>query len=181
MSTPTKVCTQCKVSKELNALNFYKHKLNKSGFHSWCKPCVLASNKAFDNRDVATKKWRSERVMRSRNKSAESKARHAAHADKWRSANYARVRDTMTAKRLGVPKGWLLAQLERTKGMCDICGVEHLTAEHPRFIFVDHCHDTGKARGLLCANCNFGIGHFKNSPSLLLKAAAYLKKHSEKS
>lgn len=39
---------------------------------------------------------------------------------------------------------------------------------------VDHCHTTGKIRGLLCNNCNRGIGHLKDSPDLLRAAAEYL-------
>ena len=39
---------------------------------------------------------------------------------------------------------------------------------------VDHNHDTGEVRGLLCQNCNIGLGHFKDSPSLLYRGIAYL-------
>lgn len=39
---------------------------------------------------------------------------------------------------------------------------------------IDHCHKTGKVRGLLCRSCNMGLGYFKDSPSLLNKAADYL-------
>jgi hypothetical protein len=42
-------------------------------------------------------------------------------------------------------------------------------------LLVDHCHDTGKVRGLLCAGCNTGIGLFKDSEDLLTKAIKYLK------
>lgn len=179
MSVITRVCPSCATEKELSVVNFYRRKTNKSGFHCWCKVCVLAHNKAFDNKNEATRKRRSERVMRSRNRTSMGKAAHVRSAEKWRRENYIRYRDTRVAKRLGVPKGWLLEQIDRTKGMCEICGVVHLTAEHPRFISVDHCHTTGKVRGLLCSNCNFGIGNFKNDVKRLKAAQAYLEKYAQ--
>jgi hypothetical protein len=39
---------------------------------------------------------------------------------------------------------------------------------------VDHCHDTGRVRGLLCMDCNTGIGKLKDSPELLSRAIDYL-------
>ncbi len=45
---------------------------------------------------------------------------------------------------------------------------------------VDHCHISGKVRGLLCHHCNVGIGHFKDDPSLLIKAIKYLGEQYEK-
>lgn len=58
-------------------------------------------------------------------------------------------------------------------GLCAIC-------ERPpknRLLDVDHDHKTGKLRGLLCMNCNNGLGRFGDNPELLEKAAAYLQKY----
>lgn len=41
-------------------------------------------------------------------------------------------------------------------------------------LYVDHCHDTGVVRGLLCHSCNIGLGHFKDRPELLRNAIKYI-------
>jgi len=56
-------------------------------------------------------------------------------------------------------------------GVCAICG----TNEDKRMLAVDHCHETGKVRGLLCTCCNTGLGKFRDSPDLLIKAVEYLE------
>lgn len=48
-------------------------------------------------------------------------------------------------------------------------------------LVVDHCHASGKIRGLLCDLCNRGIGHFNDSVELLYKAIKYLELHYETS
>lgn len=55
---------------------------------------------------------------------------------------------------------------------CALCG----SKDSPH---IDHCHETGKTRDLLCSRCNFGLGWFKDSPTLLLKAAEYLILHGK--
>lgn len=44
-------------------------------------------------------------------------------------------------------------------------------------LFIDHCHDTGKVRGLICNACNIGLGVFKDNPEILEQATVYLRKH----
>ncbi len=59
------------------------------------------------------------------------------------------------------------------RGKCAICGIPE--DELKRSLDIDHCHFSGKVRGLLCSNCNHGIGKFKDKIEVLEKAIKYLK------
>lgn len=56
---------------------------------------------------------------------------------------------------------------------CFICGIDEQEVPMKRLV-IDHCHETGKVRKLLCFNCNAGLGHFKDSIQNLTKAISYL-------
>ncbi len=58
-------------------------------------------------------------------------------------------------------------------GRCKICK-RHQTQLSKR-LAVDHDHITGKVRGLLCTNCNTGLGMFKDNPENLSEAIKYLQ------
>lgn len=61
-------------------------------------------------------------------------------------------------------------------GVCAICGTDSPGSRFNHF-HVDHDHDTGKVRQLLCEACNTGLGKFRDNPLLLRLAASYLEKH----
>lgn len=65
--------------------------------------------------------------------------------------------------------------LEAQDGGCAICKTTDPRGKG-RF-HVDHCHDTGAVRGLLCQTCNQGIGLLQDSIDVLLDAAKYLGRH----
>lgn len=59
---------------------------------------------------------------------------------------------------------------EKQKGACKICSL----VPNKKRLHVDHCHSTGNVRGLLCENCNRGLGMFKDNINLLKSAQDYL-------
>lgn len=63
-------------------------------------------------------------------------------------------------------------------GVCAICGQPETTVQGrtntPFCLAVDHDHDTGKVRGLLCTPCNRGIGFLRDDPAILERALEYL-------
>lgn len=67
--------------------------------------------------------------------------------------------------------------LEDQKGLCKICGSEGFIMNkdrHKMKLVIDHCHTTGKVRGLLCHNCNRALGLFQDSTDNLKRAIDYL-------
>ena len=66
---------------------------------------------------------------------------------------------------------------EEQSGVCAICKQECVSG---RKLAVDHNHDTGEVRGLLCCRCNRGIGNLDDSLDKLKSAVLYLEKYSAK-
>jgi hypothetical protein len=66
--------------------------------------------------------------------------------------------------------------LQAQEGVCAICKREEtrLMGGKPRSLSVDHCHDTGIVRGLLCGHCNLAIGYLCNNPKNAYSAWRYL-------
>lgn len=62
------------------------------------------------------------------------------------------------------------------QGVCKICGETETKGrgKHKETLAVDHCHTTGKVRGLLCSSCNRGLGFFFDSTDKLKNAIEYL-------
>lgn len=94
----------------------------------------------------------------------------------WRKRNPLAAKHADLQKTYGIGIEDYYEMLESQGGGCKICGTED-TGRY-KFFSVDHCHDTKKVRGLLCSDCNHGLGSFKDSPGLLDKAKEYLNEAS---
>lgn len=64
--------------------------------------------------------------------------------------------------------------LKEQDGKCAICNATESSHKN-KTLSVDHCHTTGKIRGLLCHHCNAGLGQFRDNIEVLKNAIKYLK------
>lgn len=100
------------------------------------------------------------------------------HRKKWKRYS-AENKDKIKAKNFKDRYGIGIEEYEALKdqqdGKCCICE----TVGH--VLYVDHCHNTGKIRGLLCQKCNTGIGMLQDNINILKQAVRYLEKHEETS
>ncbi len=156
-------CTSCKEAKPIK--DFYKGKVR-------CKACLNAQVMAYqrteagkETRKRAFKKWREGNLELAREMSRDSNR-------KGRARDPRRYKSYELKSRYGISLEEYEDILAKQNGRCAICGVQE-----PRgmgMFHVDHCHDTSKVRGLLCNECNMGIGKLKDSADLTARATQYL-------
>ncbi len=145
---PEKTCTKCKVEKPLE--EFSADHQHRDGKRSHCKECI--------------RKYRAANPEKAR----EYRRRHP---EKYRK----RVR---LGRHLKCRYGLSLEQrnklLTRQGGKCAVCGKKFDDKRKPH---VDHCHDAGHVRGLLCINCNLAEGYFQRDPRNVRRLLAYMERN----
>ncbi len=96
---------------------------------------------------------------------------------KWSAENPERYQEQVRRSHLRLKYGMTLEEydemLSSQGGVCAICQGQ---AQDSRGFkpHVDHCHRTGRVRGILCGRCNKALGQFKDDPKLIRSALAYL-------
>lgn len=102
---------------------------------------------------------------------ARTRAWAAEHPDEWERHR----RRSWLKQKYGITPEQYDERLAAQGGVCAICGDP---PEDPRGyrMHVDHCHDTGAVRGILCGPCNRGLGNFGDDVDRLLAAVEYLRR-----
>lgn len=155
-----KTCQRCKIEK--TEADFHAH----SGFT--CKRCVVLTAKA----SVARNK---EKVLAYKKAYREENPEFVAAGKKrWSQMNPDKVRDNMLKVKYGISLDQYNIMLDEQGHKCKICSSPNSRSKQSKHFSVDHCHTTGKVRGLLCSNCNFAIGLINDSPDIALSAFGYL-------
>jgi hypothetical protein len=162
----TKRCNRCGDVKPLDA--FYRAAGMKDGHRGDCIECNKQAHREWHRKNAAANvdkatQWRRDNPERFEAYQREYRAR----PNRKRA-----MRDLYYRRTYGLSADEVDAMLEKQGGGCAICGAlpERLGSLH-----LDHDHDTGRIRGLLCLSCNQALGHFRDRAELLRRAADYLE------
>lgn len=90
-----------------------------------------------------------------------------------KAAKRAYDREHVLQKKYGISHSQYEELLGRQAGRCALCRSDNPRARFGRF-HIDHCHTTGRIRGLLCGRCNLGLGSLGEDPRVLVRALDYL-------
>lgn len=149
----TKTCTKCKQNKPSNKFN--TNNRNRSKLHSICKDCSRKYN---------------------HNRYKQNKSKILKLCKKYCLDNKDKI--SLRTKSRALKRNFNITQeeydemLKQQDNTCAICNTDKCSTG--RSFAVDHSHTTGKIRGLLCFNCNAGLGHYMDDPGLLIIAAEYI-------
>jgi hypothetical protein len=185
-----KVCPQCRRS--LSRSEFHSNRRRSDGLAYYCKRCAAErSEQSRRRRGIKAQRRSTESIqpgskwcpdcgeVKALSEFARTKASasgyhsyclpcHAARGNETRMRLYGGSREYHLRRRYGVGQAEFDEMLAEQGGVCAICG-----AADPQH--VDHDHRTGWVRGILCFNCNGGLGQFRDNPEFLAGAITYLK------
>ena len=99
----------------------------------------------------------------------------ATYAKEWRKRNPEKAKNADLKKAFGISYQDYLDLQQKQNYSCKICLQKD--EKNNTSLVVDHCHETGKIRGLLCSNCNRGIGMLQDNVNVLQNAIDYLKEN----
>jgi hypothetical protein len=88
--------------------------------------------------------------------------------------NYTKCKNRNTINTYGIDVNDVEKLYVLQNKKCKICDVEYPTVSKHGGLYIDHCHTTGKVRGLLCAKCNVLIGCSNDNVLILKSAIDYL-------
>jgi hypothetical protein len=166
MEIVSQTCVSCKCEKPIS--DFPKAKQNKSGYRGQCKTCCKAWMAGYYERN------REKAAVAGRESYKRNRERKLYTSRRWSEQNPDRVKDNLLKYSFGIGLDDYQRMLSEQDGKCAICRTD---SNRGRAFAVDHDHATGEIRGLLCSDCNTGIGLLKDEPELLAKAIQYLQSH----
>jgi len=123
--------------------------MRKDGLNIYCKSCKREYLQEYAKSDIG--------------KQAQAK---------YRDKNRAKIREYNLKRNFGINMRKYKKLFKKQEGKCAIC--ETHQSELDRVLAVDHNHENGKIRGLLCSACNKAIGFLKDNPQVILKAHDYV-------
>jgi len=160
-----KKCLKCGEEKQI--AEFKKHKCRKDGLSDWCRACFSKHRKQPELVAQARETARSWRARNPSKVKEQAKRARIKYPDKYRKF--------FLKDEYGITVEQYNEMFKQQDGKCAICETHQSVLS--RRLSVDHDHETGKVRSLLCNFCNTAIGSFKDKPELLSRAIEYLNAH----
>jgi len=165
-------CLKC--DNDLDKTMFSKDSTRKTGHHPYCRIC---RNKLHEFRRKKIMEENGERQEKIR---AYDRKRYANGKKKQTKEQIRKASRNFSLKfYYGITHEEYLEIYENQKGLCAICEKpetrKEKTTGKTKWLSVDHCHDTGRIRGLLCSKCNNAIGLLGDNYEGVKKALDYLQ------
>jgi recombination endonuclease VII len=182
----TKFCPDCKEDKPYS--EFFKSKNGSKGLAAYCKPCHNNRGKKARGTFGLVKEVLPDGYKRcglcdevklvSEFYTYSDAVREATRRGQYKSmCKGCEKRKTVNSgyfSKYGITLDQRNAMLLEQNYLCCICQADlRQVSNH-----TDHCHISGKVRGILCHSCNVGLGHFRDNPQLCALASEYLLKHT---
>ena len=155
-----RVCNKCKVEKPLS--EYGKDKNGLDGYTYLCKECRRAANKA----------WRAANKDKVKEINLRSKDRRKNYYNSGKGVESSRRAHLKRKFNMTLEEYNVMSEAQDHK--CYICGKSEMNNKN-KVLCVDHNHETGAVRGLLCGLCNTGLGNFLDNKERLIKAIKYLE------
>lgn len=176
MPTGYKLCSRCETEKPRD--EFDDRERSKDGKQVWCRDCFRDYQREYRARrrkedPEGVRQERKAQYWKNPEKAREKVRRYRRRKKQEDPDYFVRKRRDQVLASHGLTRQEFAAMLEDQDHRCAICGSEDPNHWSDRFQ-VDHDHDTGEVRGLLCAKCNGGLGLLDDSPQRLVAALAYL-------
>jgi hypothetical protein len=114
--------------------------------------------------------------LRHPERAAEGRKRYS--KQRWAKLTKAEKREERLKKDYGLTFVDLDRMFVEQNGLCEICKTEISLIDNSLKACVDHNHVTKQIRGLLCGNCNWGLGHIKESREIAISMIKYIDKYN---
>ena len=168
----TRKCKVCDEEKPLDSAHF------KTAGQWYKHVCCICFNERRRERLKIDSAYANKVREQSRNSWNRHRGRRIADQKLYRENNKANIARSKRNSQLKFKYGISIEEFNRLlkiqKGKCKICNrFPKITKAHPT-LTVDHCHQTGKVRGLLCRSCNTALGLFYEDKTSITNALKYL-------
>ena len=184
-----KICTIC--GEELPATADYFHRCHRSdrsnkntyGLYAKCKKCAIEFTHTERQKELRAK-WYDENREKVNDRCKEYYREHIEEAQEFHKRYSSLAKFKVQTRVNGIKRSYGIGEedvrrlMDDQQGCCCICNSSLITPTSKFEYSIDHCHTTGKVRGLLCNSCNLAIGLLKESTVNLENAIAYLEKHN---